>query len=91
MRTNIEIDDQLMKKAMKTGVAKTKKGTVEEALRLMVRIRAQEAIGKLSGKVKWRGDLESDRGKDKWQEAETRYRREGTRKKAGAKARRKAA
>jgi Arc/MetJ family transcription regulator len=91
MRTNIDIDDRLMKRAIKTGVAKTKKGTVEEALRLMVRIRAQEAIGKLSGKVQWRGDLEADRSKDKWIEAEVRYQRDGVRRKTGPKPKRKAA
>ena len=44
MRTNIEIDDKLMKRAMKASKSemKTKKAVVEEALELLVRIRAQE-------------------------------------------------
>ena len=38
MRTNIEIDDQLMREAMKSSGAKTKRATVEEGLRLLVRL-----------------------------------------------------
>lgn len=91
MRTNIDIDDALMKKAMKASSTRTKKATVEEALRLMVRIRAQEALGNLFGKVQWEGDLKADRAKDKWQEAESRRQPDGTRGRASARARRKAA
>jgi Arc/MetJ family transcription regulator len=57
MRTNIDIDDTLMKQAMKATGATTKKGAVEEALRLAVRLRKQGEIRKLFGKVKWEGDL----------------------------------
>jgi Arc/MetJ family transcription regulator len=55
MRTNIDIDDKLMKQAMKATGAATKKATVEAALRQMVQIKAQGAIRKLRGKVVWRG------------------------------------
>lgn len=61
MRTNIEIDDKLMKKAMKASGASTKRAVVEEALQLFVRIRGQERIRELRGKVKWEGDLETMR------------------------------
>ena len=61
MRTNIEIDDELMAKAMKSTGAKTKKAAVEEALRLLVQLRAQTSIRDLRGKVKWEGDLEISR------------------------------
>jgi Arc/MetJ family transcription regulator len=61
MRTNIEIDDKLMAKAMKASGASTKRAVVEEALRLFVRIRGQERIRELRGKIKWEGDLETMR------------------------------
>ena len=61
MRTNIEIDDGLMKLALKASGEKTKKGAVEAALKLLVRIRAQEGIRRLRGKVVWEGNLEESR------------------------------
>jgi Arc/MetJ family transcription regulator len=57
MRTNIDIDDELMSKAMRSTGAATKKAVVEEALRLLVRTRGQASIRKLRGTVKWEGDL----------------------------------
>lgn len=53
MRTNIDIDDKLMKDAMKASRvdSKTKRAVVEEGLRLLVKSRAQErALGSLFGK-----------------------------------------
>jgi Arc/MetJ family transcription regulator len=55
MRTNIDIDDDLMAKAMAAANASTKKGAVEQGLQLLVRLKAQEGIKKLRGKVVWRG------------------------------------
>ena len=49
MRTNIEIEDDLMRQAMKASGAKTKKGAVEAAMRLTVQLKAQEGIRKLWG------------------------------------------
>lgn len=42
MRTNIDIDDELMKQAMKALGATTKKATIEKALRRMVALKAHE-------------------------------------------------
>ena len=61
MRTNIDIDDTLMKHAMKATGATTKKGAVDAALRLAVRLKKQGEIRKLFGKVQWDGDLASMR------------------------------
>lgn len=61
MRTNIEIDDRLMRQAMRHSGARTKKATVEAALRLFVDTHAQTGIRRLRGKVHWEGDLESSR------------------------------
>jgi Arc/MetJ family transcription regulator len=61
MRTNIDIDDKLLKQAMKASNTTTKKAAVEAALRQMVQIHAQGAIRKLRGKVRWDGNLEAMR------------------------------
>jgi Arc/MetJ family transcription regulator len=61
MRTNIEIDDQLMRKAMKSSGARTKRATVEAGLRLLVQVRAQAGIRRLRGKIKWEGNLDESR------------------------------
>ena len=86
MRTNIEIDDDLMSEAMKSSGALTKKAAVEEALRLLVRMRAQEGIRKLFGKVRWEGDLDWSRSKDKWADSASREREEGRARRAKKKA-----
>ena len=61
MRTNIEIDPGLMAKAMSLSGLTTKRETVEEALRLLVRLKSQEAIRGYRGKLAWDGDLEEMR------------------------------
>ena len=61
MRTNIEIDDQLVDEAMRSSGARTKKAAVEAGLRLLVKTHAQTAISKLRGKVQWDGDLNESR------------------------------
>ncbi len=61
MRTNIEIDDKLMKQVMKQTGLKTKKAAVEAGLKMLVTVHAQTGIRKLFGKVQWDGDLEVSR------------------------------
>lgn len=61
MRTNIDIDDDLMAKAMNLSGHKTKKETVEAALELLVRLKSQEAIRAARGKLRWEGNLEEMR------------------------------
>lgn len=61
MRTNIVIDDQLMNDAMRVAGTKTKRETVEEGLRLLIRLRRQERIRQVRGKLHWEGDLEKMR------------------------------
>jgi Arc/MetJ family transcription regulator len=58
MRTNIEIDDELMEEAMRRAKTKTKRETVEEALRLLIRLNRQTGIRKLRGKIKWEENLD---------------------------------
>lgn len=61
MRTNIEIDDRLMRQAMRSSGARTKRAVVEEGLRLLIQTRSQRGIRRLRGKVTWQGDLEVSR------------------------------
>jgi len=61
MRTNIEIDDQLMREAMRRSGAKTKRAAVEAGLRLLAKTHAQTSIRRLRGKVVWEGDLNRSR------------------------------
>jgi Arc/MetJ family transcription regulator len=57
MRTNIEIDDELLSSAMAAAGLSTKKATVEEGLKLLVRLKQQMgALDDLKG-LGWKGDL----------------------------------
>jgi Arc/MetJ family transcription regulator len=51
MRTNVDINDELIAKAQKLGNIKTKKAVIEEALRLYVTIENQKKLAELWGKV----------------------------------------
>ncbi|AFT68627.1 hypothetical protein B5T_00340 [Alloalcanivorax dieselolei B5] len=62
MRTNIVIDDKLMAEALKASGCETKKEAVEEGLKLLVRLKRQQELRKLRGKVQWEGDLDEMRG-----------------------------
>ena len=42
MRTNIDLDDELVREARRYSTAKTKRALVEEALRTLVRVRSEE-------------------------------------------------
>ena len=61
MRTNIEINDRLMRKVMHSTKARTKRATVEAGLRLLIQTRAQTSIRRLRGKVQWDSDLDRSR------------------------------
>jgi Arc/MetJ family transcription regulator len=57
MRTNIVIDDKLMRNALRAGGFKTKREAVEEGLRTLVRLKRQGEIRQYRGKLPWKGDL----------------------------------
>lgn len=61
MRTNIDIDDELMAQAMKASEAKTKKAVVEAALEGYIRLQRQREVLKSFGTLDWVGDLEEMR------------------------------
>ena len=57
MRTNIVIDDSLMIRALSLSEHKTKKETVEEALKLFIAMKNQSSIRNFKGRLRWEGDL----------------------------------
>ena len=61
MRTNIVIDDQLMKDTLRATGLKTKREAVELGLRTLLRLRQQYEIRRFRGKLHWEGDLEAMR------------------------------
>ncbi len=61
MRTNIELDEKLVKEGLKLTHKKTKKDLVNYALReLVVKLRRKKLL-ELEGKVEWNGNLEEMR------------------------------
>lgn len=61
MRTNIVIDDKLMKETLRLTGLRTKREAVELGLRTVVRLRKQEDIRRFRGKLQWHGDLDAMR------------------------------
>ena len=61
MRTNIVIDDELMTEALDVSGNRTKRETVEEALKLLITLKNQAKIRALRGKLRWEGDLDAMR------------------------------
>jgi Arc/MetJ family transcription regulator len=61
MRTNIVIDDKLMRDVLRATGLKTKREAVEEGLRTLLRLKSQAEIRRFRGKLDWRGDLDAMR------------------------------
>jgi Arc/MetJ family transcription regulator len=57
MRTNIVIDDKLMKDTLLATGLKTKREAVELGLRTLLRLHRQAEIRRYRGKLDWQGDL----------------------------------
>lgn len=64
MRTNIEIDDQLLADAHALSGSATKKQTVERASELLVRLGRHSEVRRLRGRLVWDGDLGAMRRDD---------------------------
>ncbi|MEY2883517.1 MAG: hypothetical protein RL490_1241 [Pseudomonadota bacterium] len=66
MRTNVVIDDDLMRDALAATGAKTKREVVENGLKTLIRLAAVEELRQLRGKIVWDGnldDLRADTGR----------------------------
>jgi len=70
MRTNVVLDDELVAEAMRRTGLTTKRAVIEEALRTLVRLKAQESVRSLRGQLHWEGDLDAMRAERAGAEAE---------------------
>jgi Arc/MetJ family transcription regulator len=61
MRTNIIIDDKLMRDTLRATGLKTKRAAVELGLNTLLRLKKQAEIRHLRGKLQWQGDLDAMR------------------------------
>ena len=61
MRTNIVIDEKLMKETLRLTGLRTMREAVELGLRTIVRLRKQEELRRFRGKLPWQGDLDAMR------------------------------
>lgn len=58
---HLDIDHALVVEAQRACGLATKKETVEQALRLMIRLHRQKEVGAAFGKYRWRGNLAASR------------------------------
>lgn len=63
MRTNIEIDDQLMASVLSETPFRTKRAAVEEGLRLLLERTRRRRVAESFGKHPWDGNLDELRGR----------------------------
>jgi Arc/MetJ family transcription regulator len=61
VRTNIVIDDKLMRDTLRATGLQTKREAVEEGLRVLLRLKKQADIRRFRGKLAWQGDLDAMR------------------------------
>jgi Arc/MetJ family transcription regulator len=61
MRTNIEIDADLIDEALRVSGLKTKRAAVEAGLKALIRLNRQKKILDLAGKLHWEGNLDESR------------------------------
>ena len=61
MRTNIVIDDKLVRDTLRATGLKTKREAVELGLRTLLQLHKQADIRRYRGKLHWQGDLDAMR------------------------------
>ena len=59
VRTNIVLDEALVGEALALTGLKTKKAVIEEAVRVLTRLKRQEQVRALRGQLHWEGDLDA--------------------------------
>lgn len=64
MRTNVVLDDDLVRSALSLSGFKTKKKAIEEGLKLLIQLNRQKRVKSFRGKLRWAGNLNKVR-KDK--------------------------
>jgi Arc/MetJ family transcription regulator len=63
VRTNIEIDDKLMARALELTGLRTKRAVVDAALRELIEYRSRQKLLEAAGRYPWEGDLDRMRGR----------------------------
>ena len=58
MRTNIVIDDELLKEAFSLSKCQTKKELIHEALRELIRLRKRKDLTELAGKIDFKSNFD---------------------------------
>ncbi len=58
MRTNIVIDEKLLRAAFSVSAARTKKDLIHEALRVLVSLRKRKDLTELAGKIDFTDDYD---------------------------------
>jgi Arc/MetJ family transcription regulator len=61
MRTNIALDEALIKKAQELTGIKSKRAVVDEALRMLIQLYEQAEVRALRGQLRWEGDIDAAR------------------------------
>ena len=59
IRTNVVLNQALIEEALALTGCKTKRAVIEEALRLLIRVKRQEQVRAIRGKLHWEGDLDA--------------------------------
>jgi len=57
MRTNVVLDDDLVRSALSLSGFKTKKKAIEEGLKLLIQLNLQKRVKSFRGKLRWAGNL----------------------------------
>ena len=58
MRTNVDLDDDLVREAFAVTGLPTKKALLHEALKELVRARRKRDLADLAGRIRFRGDFD---------------------------------
>ncbi len=66
MRTNIDLDEDLLKEFKSLSKSKTKREAVNKALEEGIRMYKRRELMKMEGKIVWEGDLAEMRTYDPW-------------------------
>lgn len=61
MRTNVVVNDKLIKDALELSGLRTKKDAIEAGLKLLVEFNRQARVRDFRGKLKWVGNLDEMR------------------------------
>lgn len=59
MRTTIELDEALVERARSLTGIKTKRGVINESLRMLIQLHEQARVRELRGKLRWEDNLDS--------------------------------